>query len=94
MRVVWSRAAIRHLAALRKYIGKDSEGNAALTAKRILDAIETLRTQPEMGRSGRVVGTRELVIPNTPYAIPYRVRRERLELIAVFHGGQRWPEKL
>jgi toxin ParE1/3/4 len=47
-----------------------------------------------MSRPGRVPGTRELVAPDTPYVIPYRVRRERLELIAVFHGRQEWPGRL
>jgi len=94
MKVIWSRRAIRHLVALREYIEKDSEQNAALVAKRLLAAVELLRTQPEMGRPGRMLGTRELVVPNTPYIIPYRVRRERLELIAVFHGRQKWPTKL
>jgi toxin ParE1/3/4 len=82
------------LVALRAYIAKDSEQSAALVATRILDAIELLQTQPEMGRPGRVVGTRELVISDTPYIIPYRIRNERLELIAVFHGRQKWPKKL
>jgi len=94
MKAVWSPRASRHLVALREHISKDSEQNAALVAKRILNSIEPLQTQPEMGRPGRVVGTRELVPPNTPYIIPYRVRRERLELIAVFHGHQKWPVKL
>jgi plasmid stabilization system protein ParE len=53
-----------------------------------------LQTQPAMGRPGRVVGTRELVVQDTPFVLPYRVRRERLELIAVFHGRQKWPAKL
>ena len=82
------------LVALREYIGKDSEQNAALVATRILNAVDLLRTQPEMARPGRLPGTRELVVPDTPYIIPYRVRRERLELIAVFHGRQKWPVKL
>jgi len=94
MKVVWSRRAIRHLVCLREYIEKDSEQNAALVAKRILEAVDTLRSHPEMGRPGRMVGTRELVVVGTPYVIPYRVRRERLELIAVFHGRQKWPAKL
>lgn len=94
MKVVWSRKAVEHLVALREYIAKDSEQNAALVAKRILNAIDLLQTQPEMGRPGRVVGTRELVIPDTPYIIPYRIRHERLELIALFHGRQKWPKKL
>jgi toxin ParE1/3/4 len=91
MKVVWSRRAIRHLVYLREYIEKDSEQNAALVAKRILKAVDLLQSHPEMGRPGRVAGTRELVLPGSPYLIPYRVRRERLELIAVFHGRQKWP---
>jgi addiction module RelE/StbE family toxin len=94
MKVVWSRRAIRHLVYLREYIEKDSEQNAALVANRILQAVDLLQTQPGMGRPGRVLGTRELVVPDTPYIIPYRIRRERLELIAVFHGRQKWPAKL
>jgi len=89
MKVVWSRRAIRHLVHLRNYIEKDSEQNAALVAERILQAVDLLQTQPEIGRPGRVLGTRELVVPGTSYIIPYRVRRKRLELIAVFHGRQK-----
>ena len=94
MKVVWSRRAIRDLVYLREYIEKDSEQNAVLIAKRILKAVDLLQTHPEIGRPGRMVGTRELVVPETPYLIPYRVRRERLELIGVFHGRQKWPLKL
>ena len=94
MKVVWSPRATRHLVSLREYIEKDSEQNAAVVARRILDAIDLLATQPAMGRPGRVPGTRELVVPNTPYIIPYRIRHERLELIAVFHGRLKWPVNL
>jgi toxin ParE1/3/4 len=62
-------------------------------AKRILDSIDLLKSQPDMGRPGRVLGTRELVIPGIPDIIPYRVQRGRLELIAIFHGRQKWPPK-
>jgi plasmid stabilization system protein ParE len=55
MKVVWSRRVIRHLVPLREYIGKDSEQNASVVAKRILSAVELL-PQPEMGRPGRVLG--------------------------------------
>lgn len=93
MKVVWSPRAIRNLVHLREYIEKGSEQNAALVAQRILRAINLLQTQPQMGRPGRVLGTRELIVPGTPYIIPYRVRWERLELIAVFHGRQKWPTR-
>lgn len=94
MRIVWSRRAIRHLVELRRYIEKDSEQSAALVAGRILRAVDLLQSHPEIGRPGRVPGTRELVVPDTPYIIPYRIRGERLELIAVFHGRQKWPLRM
>src|ERR1035441_987996 len=94
MNAVWSPRAIRHLVAIREYIERDSDGNAALIAGRILEAVEILRTQPQMGRPGRLAGTRELVVSGTPYIVPYRVRRERLELLAVFDGRRQWPRRL
>jgi toxin ParE1/3/4 len=93
MNVVWSPRAIRHLVAIRQYIEKDSDQNAAAIASRILNAIEILRTQPNMGRAGRLPGTRELVIAGTPYIVPYRVRHERLELLAVLDWRRR-PRRL
>ena len=94
MKVVWSRRAVRHLEYLLEYIEKDSEQNAALVAERILNAVALLETQAGMGRPGRVLGTRELIVLDTPYIIPYRLARGRLELIAIFHGRQRWPMRL
>jgi toxin ParE1/3/4 len=94
MNVVWSLRAIRHLIATREFIEKDSEQNAATMAERVLEAIEILATQPQMGRPGRLTGTRELVISGTPYIVPYRVIRERLELLAIFDERRRWPRKL
>jgi toxin ParE1/3/4 len=94
MRVVWSSRAIRHLTALRDYIAADNPQAAAAVAARILDSVDQLVTQSHSGRPGRLTGTRELVVPGTPYVIPYRVRGECLDLIAVFHGKRRWPKRL
>jgi len=93
MTVVWSRRAINHLIALRDYIAEDNPRSAASVARRILNAVELLTTQPQIGRPGRITGTRELVVPGTPYIVPYRVRRGTLELLAVFHGRQKWPDR-
>lgn len=59
----------------------------------LLAAVERLAELPNLGRPGRLLGTRELVVPGTPYVIPYRVRSERLEIIAVFHQRQQWPPR-
>jgi len=94
MRIVWSRRAVQHLTAIRSYIAKDNPGAAQRVAARILESVDLLAGHPHIGRSGRVIGTRELVVSGTPYVIPYRVQEDRLELIAVFHGKQKWPKRL
>jgi addiction module RelE/StbE family toxin len=94
MRIVWSPRALTHLTALRDYIAQDSPDSAAGVAGRILESVELLARHPEIGRAGRITGTRELIVPGTPYIVPYRLRRDRLELTAAFHGRQKWPAKL
>ena len=46
-----------------------------------------------MGRPGRIAGTRELVVPGTPYLIAYAVLEEQVVVLAVLHGAQRWPDR-
>ena len=94
MKVVWSRRAAAHLIAIQEYIEQDSQDAAQRVAERILECVDRLQEQPLTGRPGRVRGTRELVIAGTPYVAPYRVRRDVLEMIAVFHGRQKWPKRL
>lgn len=92
--VVWSPRAIGHLVDLRAYIARENPGAAGRTAATLPAAVDRLAALPNLGRPGRVSGTRELVVPGTPYVIPYRLRGERLEIIAVFHGRRVWPTRL
>ena len=94
MTIVWSPRAIRHLGALRAYIDQHNPHAARRIADTLLKSVERLSAFPEMGRIGRVAGTRELVVKGTTYVIAYRVRRDRLEILAVFHGRQKWPSAL
>ena len=93
MTLVWSARAVRNLAQLRAFIAADRPTAAAETANAILSSVEFLAERPALGRPGRLPGTRELVVPGT-YLVPYRVRGERLEVIAILHGRQRWPDRL
>jgi toxin ParE1/3/4 len=92
--IVWSPRAIEHLAHLRTSIARDNPKAANRIAGTLLEAVERLAELPNLGRLGRVAGTREVVVPGTPYVIPYRLRGDRLEVIAVFHARQKWPKHL
>ena len=91
MRVRWLRIARANLNAEADYIAQESPAAAARLVLRLVQAVERLKTHPAMGRPGRVSGTRELVVPGTPYVIPYRVRGDSVEIIRVLHSARRWP---
>ena len=91
MKEIWSPKALLQLEGLWNFIADDSKAAADSVVERIFASVDLLKTQPEMGRSGRMAGTREMVIPRTPYFIVYRVKRGGLDLIALLHGSQRWP---
>jgi len=94
VRVRWLRTALANLDAEAEYIAEDNPAAAGRVVLRILRAVDLLKKNPAMGRAGRVVGTRELVVAGTPYIVPYRVRGEALEILRVFHAARKWPEKL
>jgi toxin ParE1/3/4 len=92
MNIIWSPEAIQDLISLRAYVAEESPAGARRIVARILHDVEhLLPDNPQMGRPGRVPGTRELVIPQTPYIVPYRVQRSTLQILCVFHGARRWP---
>ena len=94
MNIVWSPEAIQDLISLRAYIAEESPAGARRIVSRILHDVEhLLPDNPHMGRPGRVPGTRELVIPRTPYIVPYRVQRGTIEILRVYHGARRWPDR-
>lgn len=93
MRVRWLRRALRSLDDEASYIAADSPAAAQLVVQRVLEAVAMLSEHPGMGRPGRVPGTRELVVLNTRYIVPYRVRGQTIEVLRVFHTSRRLPER-
>lgn len=95
MIVEWSQRAADDLASLRAYIAEDDPAAAQRVVLHIIRSVEALLVgQPQMGRPGRVPGTRELVVPRTSYIVPYRIRNNRIQVVRVYHGARRWPDRL
>jgi toxin ParE1/3/4 len=95
MKLTWSPEAIEDLNSLRTQISVDDPAAAKRVALHILHCVEELLPQnPQLGHPGRVPGTRELIIPKTPYIVPYRIRRTTIEIARVYHSSRRWPERL
>ena len=91
MRVEWLHAAMRDLDAETARLAQEDPEQAAKTYGRIRDRAEELARFPQAGRPGRVAGTRELVFPDLPYIVPYRVRGDAVQVLRVFHTSRRPP---
>lgn len=91
MKLRYTRQALADLDEARSYIAERSPEAAAAMAARIRDAIAGLTAFPDRGRPGRVGGTRELVIPATPFVVAYRVADGHIDVLAILHGARRWP---
>lgn len=94
MNLRYTRRALADLDAARDYIAERNPQAARLFGARLRGAIEELRAFPERGRPGRVAGTRELVVPRTPYVVAYRIEAASVDILAILHGARRWPAGL
>jgi toxin ParE1/3/4 len=95
MRIRWTDPAETDFFDICEYIAHDNPAAAKRVGRRLLSAVDTLATQPRLGRPGRVAGTRELVIPRLPYIAIYRVVEAahaaagEVEVLRVLHGARR-----
>jgi len=94
MQVKWLRRALENLDDEAAYIAKDSPRVAAEFVVHMRDSAAMLADHPEMGRAGRISGTRELVVTRFSYILPYRVRSGTVEILRVFHTARQWPKRM
>lgn len=93
MILVWLPVAVSEREAQLAYIGAADPTAADRLAGAIKHHVAMLADHSDMGRRGRVKGTRELVLANTPFVAIYRVRPhlKRVEILRMVHGRQQWP---
>jgi len=88
----WTSPALEDLERAHAYIAEERPSAAAEMLFHFERAIATLRRYPQVGRAGRVQGTRELVVARTPFILCYRVKRGNTDIVAIIHSARRWPE--
>jgi toxin ParE1/3/4 len=91
--IVWTKQATQQLDQARDYIAlSNSQDVADRITLHIADSVQRLDTFPMSGRAGRVPRTRELVVSNSPFIVAYSIDNERIVILAIYHGAQKWPQ--
>tara|TARA_R110000751_G_scaffold169942_2_gene276623 strand:+ start:512 stop:787 length:276 start_codon:yes stop_codon:yes gene_type:complete len=86
----WTAPAVADLMAIVDYISDDNPDAALALMSEIETRVAALPDQPKRGRSGRVAGTRELVVrPN--YIVVYAETKVAVTVLRVLHAAQMWP---
>lgn len=53
---------------------------------------DNLARHPEIGRRGRILGTREIVINDIPCILVYQITGKDTRIFAVMHTVRKWPQ--
>lgn len=91
--IVWSPESLNAILEIHRYtVRRFGHTQAGMTVARIRRAVRRLSSLPDSARIGRMPGTRELVVPDLPYIVVYRVDSDKNVLIlSVIHAGRQWP---
>ena len=91
--IKWTEQAIQQLDQAHDYITlSNNKAIAARVTMQIVTTVQQLAAFPMSGKAGRVLGTRELLISNTPFIAAYAIDKADIIILAIYHGAQQWPE--
>lgn len=87
---LWKQTAIADRKRITAHIAKDKPLAAVVFGDLLIEKAAQLDQRPNIGRIGRMKGTRELVVhPN--YLLVYRIVGQVVEVLRVLHAAQQWP---
>jgi toxin ParE1/3/4 len=95
LKLFWLARALINLNDAIAYIAQENVQVALDQLDKIESQVDKLSEYPMMGRTGRKVGTRELVINQTQFIIVYRINEKvnGIEILRLLHGAQQWPKR-
>jgi toxin ParE1/3/4 len=89
MRITYLSLAVTDLAEIRDYVATHYPELAQSIGNKLRDSINGLAQFPNLGRPGRVFGTRERIIPKvgkSTYVVIYRVVGDAVQILRVLAG--------
>ena len=84
MIVKWTKTALKNLESIADHIGQDNYERAKIFVQELREKTNSLKDFPNIGKAGRVFGTRELVLHKN-YMVIYRVKDNSVQITRVHH---------
>ena len=92
MKLRWSAFALADRDEIFDHVEADNPRAALALDDQLQRQIERLIRFPELGRMGRIAGTRESVINRTPYVAAYGIDQGAVLILRILHGARDWPD--
>ncbi|MDR1853697.1 MAG: type II toxin-antitoxin system RelE/ParE family toxin [Azoarcus sp.] len=86
----WRETARADLLEIIEYIADDNPDAAQRLKDEIESKAENLRKHPKLYRSGRVAGTREMVVRSN-YIVVYAETDATVSILRILHAARQWP---
>lgn len=88
--LIWRRRAAADLLEITQHIARDNPIAADALRNDIRARVSNLIDNPRAYRTGRMAGTREMVVrPN--YLVVYRESKGAVSILRVLHTARQWP---
>ncbi len=90
MKIIWTPEAQQDRFDIWKNIASDNPFAAAKIDELFSNAVAKLTDHPNIGRPGKISGTREL-IPHENYRLVYEINQQTVWILALVHSARQWP---
>lgn len=92
MKLVWTRQAHADRKKIREYIVQHAPAAALALDELFSEKASLLIDHPNLGRTGRVPGTRELVAHRN-YILVYDLSGDAVRVLRLLHAARQWPPR-
>ena len=74
------------------FIELDDPASAKKVAQLLVKSIRLIAENPQIGRPSSFKRLREGSVPGLPFVIPYRVKRQTVQIIRIWHTSRERPK--
>jgi toxin ParE1/3/4 len=90
VKIIWTLEAEQDRFDVWNYIAADNPRAAVRMDELFSDAATRLGEHPNLGKQGKISGTREL-IPHENYRLVYEIENKAVWILALVHTARQWP---